>query len=200
MRRVLWVVVVGSILAACGGATSSGTDDQATDGAVTNAVTSETEPDIADPVSDTEAPDVIGGADDSAATDFGDAGPPVDACALLTTDEVAAALGAAVTSEEPETVAGIFFGCRWDGDGSFLTLDVISHPNPESARASFDIYLGDVTTIDGIGDAALSNDLVELAFIDGGFEVDFDLSGDFERDVALQRTQDLARLVIPRLP
>ena len=128
-----------------------------------------------------------------------DAGPPVDACALLTDVEVQALLGAVVPGA-PENVEPLFFGCRWDTDLATVSIDVISHGDAEAARASFDTFLGDNEKIEGVGDAALSNILTDIAFISGAYEVTIYLGADLDEAAKAQSVREIALTIIPRLP
>ena len=193
------------MLAGCGGGSSDADVVQDVSGApADSAVAQELTDDAA------ESPDVSVAADapavdepsvDEALTDLGrfEAGPPVDACALLSAAEVEVVMGAP-GSAESEDLAPLFFGCRWDFPSGYLSVDVISHGDPEAAQTSFNYFLGDLTEVDGIGDAALYNILIDLAFISDGYEVSIDMAGDFDDDTARAHAQDLAMLIIPRLP
>ena len=203
MRRLMSVFCCLGMLAGCGGGSSDGDVVQdASDVPAESAVAQELTDDAA------ESPDVSVAADAPAvdepadeAADLGrfEAGPPVDACALLSATEVEAVMGAA-GSKESEDLAPLFFGCRWDFPSGYLSVDVISHGDPDAAQTSFDFFLGEVTEVDGIGDAALYNILLDLAFISDGYEVSIDMAGDFDDDTARAHAQDLAGLIIPRLP
>ena len=204
MKRLMSVLCCLGMLSACGGGSSDGDVVQDASGAPAEAAAT---PDLTDEAAD--SPDVSATADApvvdepaaEASIDLGDveAGPPVDACALLTAAEVEAVVGGP-SSAEPEDFAPLFFGCSWSVPSGFLSVDVISHGDSDAARASFDFFLGEVTEVDGIGDAALYNILLDLAFISDGYEVSINMVGDFDDDTARAHAQDLARLIIPRLP
>jgi hypothetical protein len=57
-----------------------------------------------------------------------------------------------------------------------------------------------VTKVEGIGDDALYNELLDLAFLYGSYEVSIDVSGELGRDDNRTKAQTLAPLVISRLP
>lgn len=128
-----------------------------------------------------------------------DAGPPVDVCALLTDVEVQALLGSIVPAT-PENVEPLFFGCRWETDQTTVTINLISHGDVEAARASFDMFLGDNEKIEGVGDAALSNIVTDIAFISGTYEVTIFLGADLDEATKAERVREIALTIIPRLP
>ena len=199
MKRMMFGVVTGLVVAACGGNNPSPagptvnspppTEVDARAPGTTDAPDSRTD----DPPASADS-----GADDPPpAGDLGAEGPAVDACTLLTDEEVEAILGDSA-SAEPE-VSPPFYGCRWStGALSSVTVDVISWASPEIAQSSFDFYLGDVTPVDGIGDGALYNELLDLAFIIDSYEVTIDVTG--EAPAARDHARELAPKVISRLP
>ncbi len=199
MKRMMFGVVTGLVLAACGGSDPS-------PGGPTSNSPPPTEVDAQEPGT-TDAPDsrtddppasADSGMDDPPpAGDLGAEGPAVDACTLLTDEEVEAIVGDSVSAEAE--VSPPFYGCRWStGALSSVSVDVISWANPEIAQSSFDYYLGDVTPVDGIGDGALYNELLDLAFIIDSYEVTIDVTG--EALAARDHARELAPKVISRLP
>ena len=199
MKRMMFGVVTGLALAACGG------NDPSSDGSTANS-SPPTEVDAQAPgttdaldarANDPPASGDLAADDAPPAGDLGAEGSAVDACTLLTDEEVEAILGDSA-SAEPE-VSPPFYGCRWStGALSSVSVDVISWANPDIAQSSFDFYLGDVTPVDGIGDGALYNELVDLAFIIDSYEVTIDVTG--EAPAARDHARELAPKVISRLP
>ncbi len=203
MKRLLIMLGVAALLAACGSSDESPDATDATDSIGVDSAPVEPTSDAPVPDPASEAPtetqgDAADAPVETADLSGFDAGPPVDACALLTDVEVQALVGAIVPGAA-ENVEPLFFGCRWETDLATVSIDVISHGDAEAARASFDMFLGDNEKIEGVGDAALSNVLTDIAFISGAYEVTIYLGADLDEAAKAQRVREIALTIIPRL-
>jgi hypothetical protein len=128
--------------------------------------------------------------------------PPVtvDACSLLSPDELTNALGAVPAGEAHATPP--VFGCRWQTERlDLVSLAVVVYPDADTAEEAFDVARQnrDYPTIDNIGDRAMdASPVYEVTAQLGRYEVSVDvaLAGAPEAAVA----QDLARRALTRLP
>jgi len=194
-RTLSAVIILTALLAGCGG-------DDATPSTASNA-SADGEGEEADvqPTADEAVDAEVDDQPEEAGLGDLEGGPPVDACSLLTLDEIEGVLGLPPSAGVTEEIPPPFYGCSWETDSfESVSVSVISWGSPDDARSSFDLFLGEVTEIDGIGDAALSNIVTDIAFIVDGFEVTIDVL--VEADAATQQAQaqTLAPLVISRLP
>lgn len=183
-RSTIAILTMVLLLGGCGGGV---------DGADTTAPIGTVATDTQDTVAtDTTAVNATTGASQS-----NDSMPVVDACSLLTSDEVAEVLGEGGESSAGDTPP--FYSCQWENGTGLILLGVVSFADADTARASFDVYsaTGDV---DGVGDRAVYNDITEVAALSGSFVVSFDVATFADEETARSQAKDLALLVIPRLP
>jgi len=190
VRLAALAVVLALFAAACSGSGEDNSLSATTSGRASSSGSS--------PDDGTE--DVDESADAPGASEPGEGGSPVDACSLLTLDEIGEIMGGVPSQGEVEGSPAPFYGCRWDGGSFAVGVSVISWSSTEEARDSFDLFLGDVTEVDGVGDAALSNILTDLAFITGSYEVTIDVLVDADDATEAAMAKEFALLVIPRLP
>ena len=183
-------VVLALFAVACGGSEENDSVSTTTSGPVSSDGSSV----------DDQTEDAVGSADAAGALESGEGGSPVDACSLLTVEEIGEVVGTVPSEGAAEASPAPFYGCRWDSESSAVSVSVISWSSTEEARDSFDLFLGDVTEVDGVGDAALSNILTDLAFITGSYEVTIDVLVDADDATEAAMAKEFALLVIPRLP
>jgi hypothetical protein len=129
--------------------------------------------------------------------------PPKDPCAVLTTQEVSAALGGA--SADPKHVVAT--QCEWDlaakasGPPKKVTLDFLSTSAWEQTRALREHMQGSThTNVDGLGEEAVfsSNSLLcTLQVKKGSAVLDIHLYG-FPPDVAKAKQIELAKAALGR--
>lgn len=150
IRRALVPVLLATVatLTACGGGDSGG---QAAD----------------DPTSaSTEATE--GGA---AGDDGGDPAGDVAACDLLTTDEVADAVGSPVKdgirTSGPAVTGGDFSTCVWQSADPDNPADTATLTIYENAAAADSVRSDDSPAVDGIGDSAFSDSVSSVWVYDG---------------------------------
>lgn len=171
--------------------------------------------------------DAVGGTEDTEVGDEADAeasdleatgvesagvtGPPaaaddagIDACALLTKDEVEAVIGMPVGSPQPEESPAPFFGCRYEEDGltQIVSIGVLAWSDVEEAEASFEFGADQYPAIEGLGDRAYNSQPIdEVTVLAGRYELSVGLyfvSDDDEAELAMAR--ELAATALDRLP
>ncbi len=151
-------------------------------------------------VASTESADTAPTTETSAAPDSGiDFTETRDPCVLLTSDEVADALGE-VPGEGEYQYTPPLHTCRWDSASRQLTLRVWYWESPEEAASSFADWVGDITEVANVGDAAITSDQIELAFISGSIEVGVDLSPDDDPTANEAAALSLGLHLLERLP
>lgn len=125
----------------------------------------------------------------------------VDACALVTTDEVSAALGETV-AEGIGTSQSPFATCTWEAEsGNFIDVMVYSASRDE-VEAYFEISREDFEEIDGIGEAAYwaGSPFLQIEVLQGTYDVAISV-GVYEPDFDARRVAiDLAGKAIDRIP
>jgi len=138
IRSCVVALALGGQLVACGGGTGPGAT-----GAGAGASLAASQPISASPV--------------AGATSGGSSGSTIDACTLLTTDEVQAKAGDTVSKTEKSGT-----GCTWWlGKDATSWIKLVVWPN---GRATFEAMAPDGTAVAGLGDKAFSdgNTLVAL--------------------------------------
>jgi hypothetical protein len=147
----------------------------------------------------------------SAATDpatngagAGPAGEEVDVCALVSQDEVAAAIGMPAGSAQAEESPAPFFGCRYEDDGltHVVSIGVIAWADSDDAEASFDFGADQYPAVEGIGERAYNSQPIgDVDVLTGRYEVSVSLHFVSDDDAAeLAMARELAALVVDRLP
>jgi len=172
------VALAALVLAACGG------DDDYDSGGDTGPTATEV--------------DDAGGGDDSG-DDSGGNGDVVDACALLTEEEVGAVLGTSVPVGEPQNFDP-FFGCSWITE-TFDSAD-ISVTVGDAGESLYEFNNDDAEEIDGLGDRAqyLTGLLGLLEVLKGDYYLSvsvnsFEMEDDDIRDASIE----LAEHAVARL-
>lgn len=125
----------------------------------------------------------------------------IDACALLTSDEVGAALGVEAPEGVPENAATMLFGCRWEApDMQIVSITVMDYGDEGSAAGAVAsaIETNGYPEIMGIGDRAYdSSPFYDISVQVGRLELSVDVSvGEDDSAVAF----GLAATVLARLP
>ena len=131
------------------------------------------------------------------------AGPPIDACALLSQAEVEASLGKTVRTparaDTPPT-----FSCSYvtpDGLDN-VALSVTVHPDARAAHDTFVLALAvnKYEEFEGLGDRAYRSPVSDVKVLDGRYEVGLDVAQSIEKEAQVQKAKALVTLVLQRLP
>jgi hypothetical protein len=129
------------------------------------------------------------------------AGVSLDACQLLTRQEVEAALGKPVgepVSEGAKETAS----CRWTTTSGpeGATISVIVHDAPAEARAAFDTAVKDhgYKKVSGLGEGAYSSPMYEVTVLARKYELAVDVS--LLADEPAPAARKLAGQAVARLP
>lgn len=203
MKEVLWVRRGGVLVvalaaltlgaAALGLAACGGDDESEADGS----------PAVEAPAEATEAmPEEEPTAAEEAAGDSGE----IDACGLLTKEEVEAALGASVGDPVPDPSPPPFYGCSYEAPSpgfEQVSYYVIIWDDEEAALASFqqDIDINDYPEVSGIGDRAYdARPAFGLTVFKGKYELSLDIFSDIEDEAEWAAIKDLAAKAVDRLP
>jgi hypothetical protein len=185
IRRALVPVLLASVatLTACGGDDSG---DQAAD----------------DPTStSTEATEAT---DDGASDDGGEPAGDVAACDLLTTDEVADAVGSPVKdgipTSGPAVTGGDFSTCVWQSADPDNPADTATLTIYENAAAADSVRSDDSPAVDGIGDSAFSDSVSSVWVYDGekSFFTQWYIFGTMD-DEGLEQSKALAQAAADKL-
>jgi hypothetical protein len=188
-----------ALVIACSGGSSDGDDGGDGDEPVATSTSAATG------ATSTGATAPAGAGGDGAAAS-GD-GEDFDVCTLLTHEEVESVI--AQTAGPPafspmDLIPGVGGGdCRFEADGitPIVSVTVLIWEDEDDAESSFDL-LDHYPAVDGIGDGAYNTQPAgDLSFRSGRYEVSVDLYFVSEDDAAdLEMAQQLAELVLPRLP
>lgn len=146
-------------------------------------------------VDDAESSDSTGGEDPAVDDDW----VPIelDACALLTANEVALAIGVPVDEGEPFD-APPFYDCEWSGEGGGVNLSVFGAERTE-VESYFEIGHEGDERVDGAGEEAFWDDEREiLEALSGNYSVTVSSVG--SATLTLEAAANLADIVISRLP
>jgi hypothetical protein len=162
---------------------------------------------------ETDAPAPTAG--DGAATGQPDATAPpsvtdsqpsadIDACALVTQDEVESIVGMAVGAPEPEDAPPPFFGCRYEDDEILpvVTVGIIASESTDDAVSLFEFGADQYPAVEGLGDRAYrSQPIDEITVLAGRYELSVGLYFVSEDDDAeFEMAREIAELVLSRLP
>lgn len=121
----------------------------------------------------------------------------VDACALLTADEVVLAIGVPV-DEGGRFDAPPFYDCEWSGEGGGINLSVFGAERPE-VESYFEIGHEGDERVDDVGEEAFWDDEREiLEVLSGNYSVAVSSVG--SATLTLDAAANLADIVISRLP
>lgn len=131
--------------------------------------------------------------------DSGDSGEAIDACALLSADEVAAALGEPATSTDQST--GQMYGCSWEGESdalNSLSISVYVHPDAATAKEMYDATKEGLEGSDimGLGDETSYNESFGLEVLSGRYDISVDNTGPTEKESDLT----IAKRILEQLP
>jgi hypothetical protein len=159
-----------------------------------------------------------GGDDDPTATDEGDDGDDdggdeetpnfeeqgdlLNACELITKDEVEATLGG--PSEEPDpSYIGEFSDCSWEGlDFSYSVSISVLQSGREAAELLYGLGAEDYEEVDGLGEEAQWSDGF-LDVLEGDYNISmtiFIFSSDIDDTQKLEQAKALAAKALDRLP
>jgi hypothetical protein len=146
--RTLAILTIGLLVAACGGGASS----------------SGVSPSVAPGSAATNQPAATGVEPPAGAT--------LDACALLTDEDILAATGRAVDTMTPGSVMGIFSnGCEWElvpGDDDITPVSIDLGVVSPGGLEYYETYLKfDTTPVSGIGDDAVTDDAGGISAVKG---------------------------------
>jgi hypothetical protein len=132
-------------------------------------------------------------------------GGALDACSLLTKEEVEAALGTSVTEPEREETPQLVFCSFNDPQTPIRTLVLVSIFMGKDADQAREIYrlsksnAADAQTVGGIGDEAFWDGiLTDLQVLKGKYAIEIDVSPDGYDALAVAK--ELAGKVLSRLP
>lgn len=184
MRRVVaQSVVLGLLIAACGGSSDGGsTSEPQGSGALTTGVEQ----------TQTTAPGTTPGV-------IIDSLEERDPCSLLTANEVSAALGEEADDGRYQYTPPLHT-CVWGSTSRQLHLRVWYWDDPAEAASSFAEWTGDIVEVPDVGDDAITSDQVDLAFLTGNIEVGIDLSAADDPAADKAAALQLGLLLLDRLP
>jgi len=123
----------------------------------------------------------------------------VDACALITRDEAAVALGLPVGEGLPDDFPPVF-SCRYETEGiEYVDVSVLAYTDAEGARDGYQMALdiNDYPEIEDIGEGAYFALGFGVTALQDKYEVTVDVIGP-DDDQALE--EDLVRKALERLP
>jgi hypothetical protein len=141
-----------------------------------------------------------GSAVSGSASDDSSAVEAFDACAIITREEAAAALGAPVAPGESSVANFTDYKCHWESEDGFghITIDVLT--GNLAARTDWFEY-ADGQPIDGIGDRAKWDDIAGLEVLTSKYEIGVTgLHPQQDRSRRQEIFTELARTVLARLP
>lgn len=138
----------------------------------------------------------------------GDGGGEVDACALLSDEEIAEATTHSVQSEQAGSVQGIFAnGCEWQlADDAGVSVGVISPGGRSYYEKFFEPFIGDGVTgpeerVEGIADKAARFDTGDMMAVHGDTLVNVSYLKPQATDVNSESvTEKLIRAALANLP
>lgn len=172
-------------VAACGG--DSDDDDTTGVATPTQPAAAATEPAAESPTSDVPA------------------SVELDACELVTQDEVETAIGTAVVAGEPQQAANLYT-CKYsDPEAPIFGLAgvaVFVADNDDDAREIYDLAksnAAEVEEVTGVGEEAYWDAILNtMQVVDGRYELSIDVSSDVEDQIAAATA--IAQAAIGRLP
>lgn len=177
-------VALAALLGACGG---GGDDDAGADRA-------ERTPAATAGGDQTPAPATARDGDDDGAAPL----DGIDACALVTRDEAAAALGVAVGEGQRDDFSPVY-SCRYEGEIEAVNVSVLVYPDEKTAKEGHQmaVDINDYPEIEGIGEGAYFALGFGVTALQGKYEVSVDVIGP-DDDQPLE--EDLVRKALDRLP
>jgi hypothetical protein len=188
--------LVVALLAACGGGDD---DDNPSTTAQPTTTGTATATNAGNDATATEEPD-----DEETATatpdDGGNGGDgELNACELLTNEEIEAVVGTGVADGEAID-ADPLHNCRWADEGYFVDLSVI-FTDPVQAADYYEGTGGETEEeIDGIGEKAKYTIDAEIVILEGSYTVAMSVYSITFAESALEPSKDLASKVVDRLP
>jgi hypothetical protein len=130
-------------------------------------------------------------------------GSGIDACALLTKADAEAALGKETDAGTPGDVPPLY-SCSYEtGELDIVHLIVVVYNSPAQAEAAFDmaIEINGYPEILNFGERMYNaQPIFDVNFLHNNLEISIDISDSTELESQLQRSLELARLVLARLP
>lgn len=185
------VLAVAMLLVACGG------DDDAKTSTTTQQTAA---PTSAGTTAATATPEA--GDDTATATPDeggGGGGTEINACALLTNDEISEEVGTEATDGVPID-ADPLHNCLWQGDGFTVNLDVIT-TDPDTAAEYYEGTGGETELqVDGIGEKARWTTDSEIVVLEGSVTLVISSLSVHYTDASLEPTKRLAAKAVARLP
>jgi hypothetical protein len=128
----------------------------------------------------------------------------IDACALVTQDEVESIVGMPVGAPEPEDAPPPFFSCRYEDDEILpvVKVSIIASESADDAVSLFELGADQYPAVEGLGDRAYrSQPIDEITVLAGRYELSVGLYFVSEDDDAeFEMAREIAELVLPRLP
>lgn len=124
----------------------------------------------------------------------------VDACQLLTKQEIEAALGKSVGEPVPETTPPVF-GCRWAAPGfDGVSVAVLVFGSPTEALGAFEMALkiNNYDQIAGVGERAYTSPIYEITVLKSRYELSVDVT--LSQADRLAIAKQLAEKALARLP
>lgn len=209
-RVALVCACVAFAFGACGG-----DDDAAEDtaGTVPSDATTATDANTAtdDTAASAGAPDTTAATDTPVATGGaattataagaggGETGEEIDICALVTQQDVEAAIGMPAGPAQPDSMPP-FFGCRYELETDIVTVGVWVWDDADAAEASFEMVADQYPAVEGVGDRAYNSPIDDLTVLSGRYEISVGLFLSLDDADELAMASDVAALLIERLP
>ncbi len=126
-------------------------------------------------------------------------GASIDACPLLTTEEVSAAFGVDVAEAERANLGGGDTGCNYNDANGELVATTTYAPGGAIVWESLEDEADD--QIEGIGDGALwVYNTVTVRKGDAMFQIFFAGDAGLDEDAVRAASEDLARIAVERMP
>lgn len=141
--------------------------------------------------------------DENVPTEAPSTGSAIDACELVTKEEVEAVLGSPV-GEPVEEVVPPIYGCSYkteELDGVSLVL--VEYDDASQAEASFQmaIDINNYAEVSGIGERAyLAYPIFDINVLVGRYELSVDVFDSSEKEEQYEKARDLAEKALGRLP
>lgn len=183
--------------------TTTATSAMTATGATTAADVTAASAGAPDTTAATDTPVAPGGAASTAtatAPAGGGTGEELDICALVTQQDVEAAIGMPAGPAQPDSMAP-FFGCRYELETDIVTVGVWVWDDADAAEASFEMVADQYPAVEGVGDRAYNSEpFDDLTVLSGRYEISVGLFLSLDDADQLAMARDLAALLIERLP